>query len=99
MICQFCFRDGRVFFRNRFVRTAGFVEEQAKERLIYKGAFATGNPSGGWFYNPFDFTVKNVVGASRWAHVPVPMRSIGCMHNVSGPLNRSTCSVPLKIGP
>jgi len=24
------------------------------------GAFSSGNPSGGWFYNPFNFSVKNV---------------------------------------
>jgi hypothetical protein len=27
--------------------------------MLFKGAFATGNPGGGWFFNPFDFSVKN----------------------------------------
>ena len=60
MLCRFSFRGGRAHFSNRFVRTKGYVAEQAAGRMLFKGAFTTGNPSGGWFYNPFDFDVKNV---------------------------------------
>ena len=28
MVCSFAFRDGKVFFRNKFVRTKGFLDEQ-----------------------------------------------------------------------
>ena len=37
--------------------------------MLYKGAFAVGNPKGDSFYNPFDFDVKNVAntGVVNWA--------------------------------
>ena len=31
----------------RFVRTEGFVKEQEAGRMLFKGAFSTGNPTGG----------------------------------------------------
>lgn len=93
MICRLSFRDGRVHFKNQFVRTKGFVrspapplifplpllqdcvrwlrvpeesclaecntptaprfvEEQKAGKFIYKGAFTTGNPSGGGQSSP-----------------------------------------------
>lgn len=64
----FAFKDGRAFFASRYVRTKGFAEEQAAGRLLYRGAFAVGNPAGGWFYNPLDLSVKGVAntGAVHW---------------------------------
>lgn len=44
-------------FSNRYVRTRGFQEEQAAQKLLHAGAFATGNPSGRWFNNPFTLKV------------------------------------------
>lgn len=38
-VCSFAFRDGRVFFRNRFVRTEALLAEQAAQRMLYRGAF------------------------------------------------------------
>lgn len=68
MVCRFTFRDGSVSFQNRFVRTKGYQEEAVENKWIYRGAFATGNPSGGVFFNPFDFSVKNVANTHvlRW---------------------------------
>ena len=68
MVCRFTFRDGSVSFQNRFVRTKGYQEEAVENKWIYRGAFATGNPSGGIFFNPFDFSVKNVANTHvlRW---------------------------------
>jgi hypothetical protein len=60
MICQLCFKEGRLFFRNKYVQTKGYVDEQAAGRPLYKGAFSTGNPAGGWFNNPLDLKFKNV---------------------------------------
>ena len=40
------FKDGEMRFRHNFVGTKGFVEEQAARKMIYKGAFAVGNPKG-----------------------------------------------------
>jgi all-trans-8'-apo-beta-carotenal 15,15'-oxygenase len=60
--------DGQVKLRHNFVGTKGFTEEQAAQKMIYKGAFAIGNPKGDSFYNPFDFDVKNVAntGVVNW---------------------------------
>jgi len=30
MVCSFSFREGRVWFKNKFVRTKGFVDEQVR---------------------------------------------------------------------
>ena len=55
-------------FRHNFVGTKGFTDEQAAQQMLYKGAFAIGNPKGDSFYNPFDFDVKNVAntGVVNW---------------------------------
>ena len=60
--------DGSVKFKHNFVGTKGFTEEQAAQKMIYKGAFAIGNPKGDALYNPFDFDVKNVAntGVVNW---------------------------------
>jgi len=60
MICQLSFKDGRLHFRNKYVQTKGYVEEQKAGKALFKGAFSTGNPSGMLFQNPFDFDLKNV---------------------------------------
>ena len=74
MVCAFTFPgDGTVRFRNRFVKTAGYVAEQKAGRMLFKGAFATGSTMPGLF-NPLDFSVKNVAnthvvqwGSRLWA--------------------------------
>jgi len=57
MICAIAFDQGRAHFRNRFVRTAGYLAEQAAGKILYRG-FGTQKP-GGWLANAFDFKVKN----------------------------------------
>lgn len=37
MIARIAFADGRAHFRNRFVRTKGYVEEQQAGRILYRG--------------------------------------------------------------
>lgn len=59
MICAFRFENGRVHFRNRYVRTAGFLEEEKANRLLYRGVFGTQKP-GGWLANFLDTRVKNI---------------------------------------
>jgi len=60
MVSKFCFKGGRCFFQNMYIRTREYVEETEAGKPLYRGAFSQGNPSGGWFFNPFDFSVKNV---------------------------------------
>ena len=71
MVATFCFPGGGAppFFANRFVRTQAFVEEQETGKMLYRGAFSVGNPAGGGFYNPFDFSIKKPAntGVVHWA--------------------------------
>ena len=54
MIAAFTFNpDGRVHFRNKFVRTDGYVKEKARGKMVYRGVFGTQRP-GGWLKNAFD---------------------------------------------
>lgn len=50
--------DGRAFFRSRFVRTAEFLAEDAQQRILFRGTFATQRP-GGPAGNALDVYVKN----------------------------------------
>jgi all-trans-8'-apo-beta-carotenal 15,15'-oxygenase len=59
MISAIAFSQGRAHYRNRFVRTDGFVAEQKAQRILYRGVFGTQKP-GGWLANAFDFQLKNI---------------------------------------
>jgi all-trans-8'-apo-beta-carotenal 15,15'-oxygenase len=64
MICAFDFTgDGRVRFRNRYVRTAGFVAESKAGRFLQRGVFGTQKP-GGWLANAFDLRTKNIANTN-----------------------------------
>mmetsp|Transcript_13454 Transcript_13454/g.21975 ORF Transcript_13454/g.21975 Transcript_13454/m.21975 type:complete len:586 (-) Transcript_13454:250-2007(-) len=69
LIYSIAFEAGALTFKHNFVGTKGFTEERAAQKMLYKGAFAIGNPKGDAFYNPFDFDVKNVAntGVVDWA--------------------------------
>ena len=45
MLCAFTFEDGRVRFKNRYVRTPKYVRETAAQRILYRG-FGTQIPGG-----------------------------------------------------
>lgn len=45
MVCAFSFVDGRVHFKNRYVRTPKYVEETAAQQVLYRG-FGTQVPGG-----------------------------------------------------
>ena len=59
MICAIAIKEGRAHFRNRFVRTEGYVAEQQAGRILYRGVFGTQKP-GGWLANAFDTRIKNI---------------------------------------
>lgn len=59
MISSIAFKDGRAFYRNRFVRTEGYVAEQEAGKPLYRGVFGTQKP-GGLFANWFDLKLKNI---------------------------------------
>ncbi|EFJ50758.1 hypothetical protein VOLCADRAFT_88605 [Volvox carteri f. nagariensis] len=69
MVFSIAFKDGKAYFRNRFVRTKGFLEEQAAGHPLYRNSFTRGSHDGStpWF-NPLDLTFKNVAntGVLPW---------------------------------
>jgi all-trans-8'-apo-beta-carotenal 15,15'-oxygenase len=63
MVCAIAFSNGRVHFRNRFVRTEGYCEEHKAGRMLYRGVFGTQKPGGG-LANAFDLRKKNVANTN-----------------------------------
>jgi all-trans-8'-apo-beta-carotenal 15,15'-oxygenase len=63
MISAISFTEGRAHFRNRFVRTSGFVAEQAAGKILYRGVFGTQKP-GGWLANFLDLKQKNIANTN-----------------------------------
>ena len=63
MISSISFKEGRAYFRNRFVRTEAFVQEQKAGKILYRGVFGTQKP-GGWLNNAFDFKLKNIANTN-----------------------------------
>ena len=67
MISAFSFKDGKVYYRNRFVQTEAYIKEQAAGKILYRGVFGTQKP-GGLLSNIFDFKLKNIAntGVIYW---------------------------------
>ena len=63
MICAFTFKNGRCYFRNRFVRTEEYIAEQKAGKMLYRGVFGTQKP-GGWLANIFDLKMKNIANTN-----------------------------------
>lgn len=63
MICAISFQNGRAHFRNRFVRTQGYLAEQQAGKILYRGVFGTQKP-GGWLGNAFDLRLKNIANTN-----------------------------------
>jgi all-trans-8'-apo-beta-carotenal 15,15'-oxygenase len=64
MIAKITFlADGRAHFRNRYVRTEGYVREQEAGKMLYRGVFGTQRP-GGWLNNIFDLKLKNIANTN-----------------------------------
>ncbi|MEL6460802.1 MAG: carotenoid oxygenase family protein [Cyanobacteria bacterium J06621_15] len=63
MISRITFTNGSAHYRNRFVRTKGYIEEQKAGKILYRGVFGT-QKSGGWLANAFDFNLKNIANTN-----------------------------------
>ncbi len=59
MINSIAIKEGRAFYRNKFVRTEGYLAEQKSDKPEYRGVFGTQKP-GGWLANAFDIKLKNI---------------------------------------
>ncbi|MBE9036357.1 carotenoid oxygenase family protein [aff. Roholtiella sp. LEGE 12411] len=63
MISRITFTNSRAHFRNRFVRTEGYLAEKEAGKILYRGVFGTQKP-GGWLANIFDFKIKNIANTN-----------------------------------
>lgn len=63
MVCAIAFKNGRAHFRNRYIRTEGYIAEQAAGRILYRGVFGT-DKAGGWWSNLLDFRLKNIANTN-----------------------------------
>ena len=63
MVLAVGFRQGRAYVRNRFVRTAAWLEEEAAGRWCYRGVFGTQKP-GGILANALDLRLKNIANTN-----------------------------------
>lgn len=63
LICSIAISQGKAHFRNRFVRTEGYLAEQAAGKILYRGVFGTKKP-GGWLANIFDLKLKNIANTN-----------------------------------
>jgi all-trans-8'-apo-beta-carotenal 15,15'-oxygenase len=67
-------------FRNRYIRTAGFVAEQAAGKPLFRNAFTRGAADGSPFFNPLDLNFKNVAntGVLYWAQQMWALWEVSC---------------------
>jgi all-trans-8'-apo-beta-carotenal 15,15'-oxygenase len=63
MVCAIAFQNGRAHFRNRYVKTKPYLEEQKAGKPLYRGVFGTQKP-GGLFANLFDVRLKNIANTN-----------------------------------
>jgi all-trans-8'-apo-beta-carotenal 15,15'-oxygenase len=67
MVVSFSFRDGKAFYRSRFVETAALIAERKAGRPLFRGVFGTQLP-GGVLANMFNLKLKNIAntGVLHW---------------------------------
>jgi all-trans-8'-apo-beta-carotenal 15,15'-oxygenase len=63
MICAIAISEDRAHFRNRFVRTEGYLAEQKAGKILHRCIFGTQKP-GGPLANIFDLKIKNLANTS-----------------------------------
>tara|TARA_B100000212_G_scaffold201934_1_gene152297 strand:+ start:920 stop:2407 length:1488 start_codon:yes stop_codon:yes gene_type:complete len=59
MITAIKFKNGKVSFSNKFVKTKGYLEEQKLDKFVYRGVFGT-QKKGGIINNLFNLNLKNI---------------------------------------
>ncbi len=56
--------EQRVIAGDEQVMKVGMHDAARLRQMLFRGAFSVGNPSGGFFFTPFDFTVKGIANTS-----------------------------------
>lgn len=69
LVSAVTFENGTAWFRNRFVRTNGFIRERKAKRILLRGAFGTPKP-GGMMANFLNVNLKNTANTNviYWAN-------------------------------
>ena len=93
MVCAISFKNRRAHFRNRFVKTEGYVAEKAAGKIVYRGVFGTQKP-GGWLANIFDLKNKNIAntGILYWGDKLLALWEGGQPHSLN-PQNLETIGI------
>ena len=80
MITAITFQDGKAIFRNRFVRTVGYVRETKFKRILYRGSFGT--RKRGLLANLFDTNFKNTANTNviYWDKKLLALQESGLPH-------------------
>ena len=83
MVSAITFKEGKAFFRNRFVKTKGFTQEMKRNKILYRGIFGT-KKSGGLLANIFDIRLKNVANTNvlYWDDKLVALWEAGLPHRL-----------------
>lgn len=68
MVRAVTFHNGKAWFRNRFVRTPGYVEEEREQKICYRGVFGTPKNKGKLVSNILDLRTKNVANTNVLCH-------------------------------
>ena len=69
LVSAVTFNNGTAWFRNRFIRTNGFVQERHAKKILFRGAFGTPKP-GGILANFLNVKLKNTANTNivYWAN-------------------------------
>ena len=62
MVLGITIKDGKALFRNRFVRTKGYLADSKRNKIVSRGTFGT--RKSGFLANLFDFKFKNTANTN-----------------------------------
>ncbi len=63
MVMAMSFKNGKVYFSNKFIRTEEWKAEEKAGRFLYRGVFGT-QKKGGALNNAFDLRLKNIANTN-----------------------------------
>jgi all-trans-8'-apo-beta-carotenal 15,15'-oxygenase len=58
MIQAVTFKNGKAWFRNRYIQTPGYLQELKEQKVCFRGIFGTARNKGKWYSNIFDTDFK-----------------------------------------
>ena len=62
MVLGITIKDGKALFRNRYVRTKGYIADSKRNKIVSRGTFGT--QKSGFLANLFDFKFKNTANTN-----------------------------------